>query len=149
MREIKFRCWQITDYDYDEKPIWGMINAEDLAFEEFKPLVDLLKSDPDSEIFMQFTGLKDKNGKDVYEGDLLREPAKNEWEKTNFSCFEVFFHDGDAHSEYNIGFTMARMHNHGAICGGVVPSFKPKQVSKMEVIGNIHESPELIKGGGK
>lgn len=96
-------------------------------------------------IWLQFTGLQDMEGKDVYEGDILREPPKDEWEENNYSCFEVFFHNGDANSDYNIGFSMNRMHNHGSVCGGYVPSFKPKSLKKMRVIGNIYENPELVK----
>ena len=92
-----------------------------------------------------FTGLHDKNGKEIYLGDILREPAKNNWEEINYSCFEVFFHDGDANSDYNIGFSINRMHNHGAICGGYIPSFKPKTTKRMIVIGNVYEHPELLK----
>jgi uncharacterized phage protein (TIGR01671 family) len=98
----------------------------------------------DDAIVMQFTGLKDANDKEVYEGDILREAPKNDWEETNYSCFEVFFHDGDANSDYNIGFTMNRMHNHGSVCGGYIPSFKPKSLKKMCVIGNIYENSELL-----
>lgn len=93
----------------------------------------------------QFTGLLDQNGKKIFEGDLLREEPKDKWAEVNFSCFEVFFYDGDAHANYDIGYTMCRMHNHGAICGGYIPSFKPKTTSKMIVIGNIHDNPELLK----
>lgn len=99
---------------------------------------------PEGNVFMmQYTGLKDKNGVEIYKGDLLREPIQSQWDETNFSCFEVFFHDNDACS-YHIGWQMDRMHNHGAIGGGYIPSFKPNVVSKMIVIGNIYENPELI-----
>ena len=92
----------------------------------------------------QFTGLFDKNGVEIYEGDLLRFPAKSKWEEINYSCYEIFFHGGDANSDYNIGFTMNRMHNHESVCGGYIPSFKPKTTAKMEIIGNIYENPELL-----
>jgi uncharacterized phage protein (TIGR01671 family) len=92
----------------------------------------------------QFTGLLDKNGKEIYEGDILIFPPTNGWEKINYSGFEVFFHDGDAHADYNIGYTMCRMHNHGSVCGGLIPSFKPKTTSQMIIEGNIHENPELL-----
>jgi hypothetical protein len=94
---------------------------------------------------MQFTELYDKNKREVYEGYLLRFPPKDDWEETNFSCFEVFFHDGDGNSDYNIGYSLNRMHNHGAVCGGYIPAFKPKIVSQMIVIGNIYENPELLE----
>lgn len=131
MREIKFRVWDNVDY---------MSNPFTLS--------DLQKGRikfTDNCIVMQFTGLKDSNGAEIYEGDIMRYPAKNEWELTNYSCFEVFFHGGDAHIEFNIGYSMSRMHNHGSIGGGMTPSFKRKTVSKMIVIGNIHENKELLK----
>jgi len=93
---------------------------------------------------LQCTGLKDKNGELIFEGDILREPAKDDWGKINYSCFEVFFHDGDMNSDYNIGFSMGRCYHHGSVCGGYIHSFKPKTVSKMEIIGSIYSNPELL-----
>lgn len=60
MREIKFRAW---DFEKNE-----MIPGDDLAFEHYAPLVDLLSR----EGIMQYTGMKDKNGQEIYEGDLIR-----------------------------------------------------------------------------
>ena len=94
-------------------------------------------------IVEQFTGLTDKNGKEIYEGDLLRLLAKDEWDKINYSAFEVFFHDGDM-AGHHIGFKMDRMYNFGSIGGGSIPNFLPKNTAKMEIIGNIHENKELL-----
>ena len=93
---------------------------------------------------MMWTGLKDRLGKEIYDGDILRRPAKDAWEKENYECYEVFFHDGNEAGEH-IGFVMNRSHYHGNMSGGCIPGFLPRQTEKMEVIGNIYENKELLK----
>lgn len=95
----------------------------------------------------QFTGLHDKNGKEIYEGDILREPPKNEYEKENYTAYEVFWHGNDCAS-HHIGWQMNRCHFQGNICGTMyIPEFLPKETARMVVIGNIHDNPELIEKG--
>lgn len=94
----------------------------------------------------EFTGLYDMNGQEIYEGDILRIPAKSDWEKTNFTAFEVFWHDNDDANKH-IGWQMNRLHFQGAICGmdtGLI-TFLPRYVRQMVVIGNIYDNPELMK----
>lgn len=97
----------------------------------------------------QFTSLHDKNGKEIYEGDLLRYLPVNKWDEENFVAHEVFFHDND-YCDKHIGWQMNRRHFQGHICGtSENPQMKPSTTAQMEVIGNIHDNLELIKGEDK
>lgn len=100
-------------------------------------------------ILMQFTGLLDKNRKEIYEGDLLRHPAKEKWDETNYVVFEVFFHDNDC-ADKHIGFQFNRLHFQGSIAGySQIENFLPKWTNKMEIIGNIYQNPELLAPSSK
>ncbi|MGE4412916.1 MAG: YopX family protein [Candidatus Caldatribacteriota bacterium] len=139
-REILFRGkspkghWVYGMPSYDLKYIFNDSNYD--SHDQFEVIPETVG---------QFTGLTDKNGVKIFEGDLLRTPPNNKWEELNYSCFEVFFHGGNANSDYNIGYSISRMHNYGAVCGGYIPSFKPKTMSNMIVIGNIHDNQNLLQ----
>ena len=132
-REIKFRAWDTTS-----KPqmiIWDKL-------QEFTCKYVFLNCREVT--LMQYTGLKDKNGKEIYEGDILADAGRTGYDLKNFIGYEVFYHDND-HCEFHIGFQMNRHHFFGAFCGTEdFRNFKPITVSKMEVIGNIYENPELL-----
>ena len=97
MREIKFRTFQSGKMFYFPGPF-----------------VDLHASN-----LMQFTGLHDKNGKEIFEGDICRQ------------CF------GGKETVGSVQIESTR----GAVLGGHTPIW-PHDV---EVIGNIYENPELLK----
>ena len=93
----------------------------------------------------QFTGLHDKNGKEIYDGDILVKSNRIGWDLENFVAHEVFFHDNDM-CESSIGFQMNRHHFQGSICGtNEYYKFIPKNTKQFEVIGNVFENPELVK----
>lgn len=158
-REIKFRAWDKKDRVIRE--VYGVMfkrisnkgnRGEDMVemhcsdYEGSRAIILSHFERPASEVeLMQFTGLLDKNGKEVYEGDILRIPAKDEYEKTTYNSFEVFWHDNDA-TPTDCGLVLGRLKPHGNSAGGY-SGYKliPRDVSKMEVIGNIYENPELVK----
>lgn len=80
----------------------------------------------------QFTGLLDKNGEEIYEGDILRVS-----DFTNVVC------------EFRHGaFGYIYCNEFHPFAGNTNYTFNPKNTDKnFEVIGNIHDNPELLKGG--
>ena len=125
MREIKYRIpWRNSDGSFSGFTYWGRIDH---------------KNEPSAECFTspgqwggrragsdeQFTGLRDKNGKEIYEGDIVRD--MHPFEKNRHSD-EVVEYEGGGFSPI------------------AIPGWEgTPQVEYLEVIGNIHENPELLK----
>lgn len=124
MRELKIRAWH--------KPYKQMCNVSMLQFDYDgticaaviieKPFNDQRLAKIDDLIIEQFTGLKDKNGTEIYEGDILIDDTGEPIEY----CV-VRFSEG--------GFV-------GECAGVSEPLF---ELTNLEVVGNIHKDPELME----
>ena len=132
-RTIKFRAWateskeMFHDVYFDDLEVWIRDNEGDPAI-----IGDIQeKSMLQHCILMQYTGLKDKNGKEIYEGDILGMPAISKevhW-VVEWKAMSGFMHDGD---DMPVGFTIKSN----------IPQHIHPDVVRLEVIGNIYEMPE-------
>ena len=124
MREYKFRAW-----DKEEE---RMLIHNDLTYTDvFWTACDLDKF----VVLMQFTGLKDKNGKEIYEGDIAK--YQNEiWYVTHFQGSFCLERKGTKNT-----FTKPT----GEILINDEPYEEKMYWGSVEVIGNIYENPELTK----
>lgn len=82
----------------------------------------------------QYTGLKDKNGKEIYEGDILNARHSLLAVQKYYSNMEVFF--DTVNGDWKCGPT----HQNACLYSGLF-----QHGDKLEVIGNIYENPELLK----
>ena len=119
MNRFKFRAW-----DEKEERLWEVYS---LVREEQSPFCLCRKIGKENEMseaipskrltFIQCTGLKDKNGKLIYEGDIV----------DNGFVHQVKYKDG--------GFSPFRTHNSDYMMN-----------ENCEIVGNIYENKELLKG---
>jgi uncharacterized phage protein (TIGR01671 family) len=121
MRELKFRAW-------DGRKMYNDIGAFGTdAFDREGENIWMWEEPPEQ--IMQFTGLHDKHGKEIYEGDILKETHGTCARKAPRANAVVVWKDnGWKRDTYN----------------GDCNVFPSIDVREMEVIGNIYESPELL-----
>lgn len=91
----------------------------------------------------QFTGLRDKNGKEIYEGDILRgfKYPFYDAEADAYNYYAIVDWDADEAQFYAYHDLARGAQVRGASCGVGVDM---KDLRDMEVIGNIHDNPELL-----
>ena len=123
MREIKFRAWDKKENKMQQvvQILYGHEASNyPLSVDFFRSVKSRLIKDIE---LMQYTGLKDKNGKEIYEGDIV----KSDWieDKQRITASKVIFNAGR--------FT----------CLGL--NYDLYRMPELEVIGNIYENKELLK----
>ena len=88
----------------------------------------------------QYTGLTDKNGKKIFEGDIIK--YKNT-DGIKFNGVALTVTGKVVYNEKNASFAISGKDEIGAKHYDYFP------IKNIEVIGNIHDNPELLKGGGE
>ena len=119
MREIKFRAWDMKEKKLIEPNNWLCLESNGTPI-----IVDdgeVVEENPKHYIFMEYTGLKDKNGKEIYEGDIWR------WGNES-GVVEWYIPNGGFWIKINDGYRKSADH-----------------LPLGELIGNIYENPGLTE----
>lgn len=134
MKELKFRIW-IKDekryYDESDEESYmivpnGNVTYTSEAYEEYGVWFNDTTNATNGVIVEQYTGLKDKNGKEIYEGDIVT--LDGEWEVIkDTDCSVITFENG---------------------CFRVGDGYENEAgsyLSDWRVIGNVHENANLLE----
>lgn len=122
MRKIKFRAWDKGDKVMLHSHTEMFDDMIGFRFGHFSVDTDTM----DDIVLMQYTGLQDKNGVEIYEGDIF----KARWPDV------IAVVEWDAENARFLGWTLERERK--IVYVGREPA--------VEVIGNLYENPDLVKG---
>lgn len=154
MRELKFRAW-----DKEKKEWYGSSNPNQLTWHGFHILGECTMQWPplsylENLEITQYTGLRDKNGKEIYEGDIIEfeDTTEDGYEYkegidiTNRAC--VVFKDCRYRLKISKRFDLDNIIE---TTSGVLVDMEEDwelfidSLKSSKVIGNIYENPELLK----
>ena len=120
MREILFRGIRKLTKEW----IYGSLHIEKFTDDEEYLCCEICQCDIFPETVGQYTGLTDKNGTKIFEGDIV----KGSWN----TVFQVVYDD------WYLGFRAKEK-------SGYCNCLDYYGLNKLEVIGNVHDNPELLK----
>ena len=129
MREIIFRGKRIDNGEWVEG---YFVNLWLMHYQKHQPIItdnNAVSYDVDPSTVGQYTGLTDKNGKRIFEGDIVKTDKFSEPNKQYIIKYNLQFGAFIGQDRYNLYFV----------------TFDGDS-GEFEVIGNIHDNPELLKG---
>jgi uncharacterized phage protein (TIGR01671 family) len=127
VREIEFRAWhKEAEFMFD---VYGLSST---AVEEKRNGISYIYSRKNV-VLMQYTGLKDKNGKKIYEGDIIR---IRETKEDNWEIYVVKYYGDEGYPAFDTDPQI------NCDCNGLSYAMAACEV---EIIGNIHDSPSLLE----
>lgn len=151
MRDLKFKAWHLetkTMYWFDvmNANVHGngsgyismCLMGEDITKDKFKD--NMIAVDPNDCEIMEFTGMYDRNGNEIYECDIISNAPFNKHLLTDMWHEVVYRNRWEGNSL-----------THHSICGGQsIDDISKLDKHFIEVIGNVFENPELLTAvGGK
>ena len=122
-REIKFRAWYM--------PFGSKEPMQEMLHRRASSILSFAEMNPDAYIVEQFTGMKDANGKEIYEGDIVRMQRPGFHER---ACYEVKYFVQDV-----CIFQIVK------VTDGSTLFESPSNGHDVEIIGNVHTNPELLE----
>lgn len=154
MRDVEFRGKQTDNGEW----VYGYVYCYGWTGEEETCIVPNYASAPysievDPDTVGQYTGLKDKNGTKIFEGDIVKCVDAN-----NGGAFTAIVSFGNPNREYNWGFQLVKMGGDNLNtdillwvdmeeAGAYIEVINNIYDSaEFKIIGNIHDNPELLEG---
>ena len=126
MRVLKFRAW-FTDGDNKVMPGQVCSMQDDRTLYEFIcDIEDVAKEHGYKYELMQFTGLLDSQGVEIYEDDLVKSSAHHP-------------------SVYRVIYDKCQYYASAAFCDVELAHFEDSTGCCLEIIGNVHHHPELLE----
>ncbi|WP_262344081.1 YopX family protein [Lactiplantibacillus plantarum] len=120
---IKFRAWYMPFRKYGA--------MQEMVYSRASHILALAETEPEKYIPEQFTGLKDVNGKDIYEGDIIAS-------KPNGLTFEPLKIGVVKRSKITAGWSYIT-------ATGEYNIWTSGKYRTYEIIRNVHENPELLE----
>ena len=144
MRDIKFRAWI---YEKKKMVVVDGLDSENIIYK--KDGQSILVSLPDC-LLMQYIGLKDSDGKEIYEGDIVRccygdgKSATSEWHQDMVSYLAEGYGcpSFDLHTASVLGIASTLSKETHTFKNAIAYYLN---YGRLEVIGNVYENPELLE----